>query len=103
MDATFITRDLRRQAATIAAWHKTALIIVETVCPEDICLGRILGRNKATSISNAVTRDAYINNKNRWEPVDLGDLKKLYKELPLQHITVDTEKKQPYVVGYEKR
>jgi predicted kinase len=100
MDATFITQELRRRAATLAAWHKTALVIVETVCPEEVGLGRILGRNKATSISNALTAEAYNSNKNKWEDVDLDDLKTLYPELNLRHITVDTVS-QPYVVGDE--
>ncbi len=102
MDATFITQALRRQAATMAAWHKTALIILETVCPEDVCLKRILGRNKTSSISNALTEEAYQNNKNKFEEVDLDDLKKLYAELEIGHIIVDTSKEQPYVIGYEK-
>jgi predicted kinase len=101
MDATFITQALRRQAATMAAWHKTTLVIMEIICPEEICLKRILGRNKASSISNALTQEAYQNNKNRFEEIDLDDLKKLYPDLKLVHVVVDTAN-QPYVISDEK-
>ncbi|MFA5309965.1 MAG: ATP-binding protein [Dehalococcoidales bacterium] len=106
LDATFITQSLRRRAAGIAAGHGAALIILETVCPEDICLARILARDKATSVSNAVTEEAYLSNKDRFEAIDLDDLKKRYPALKLVYLAVDTSKASPeawQVTKYEER
>jgi predicted kinase len=103
LDATFITQELRQRAAEIAAKHGAALIIMETVCPEAVCLGRILGRDKATSVSNAVTEEAYRDNQKRYETVNLGTLKKTFPNLKIQHITVDTGNKQRYTIKNEKR
>ena len=56
--------------------------------------------------SNALTEQAYLNNKNRFETVDLDDLKSLYPELDIVHLTVDTRHDFPedwYVIEVEKR
>ena len=103
LDATFINQELRKRAAALAAENWRTLIIMETVCPEEVCLGRITGRDKNTSVSNAVTEEAYYDNKKRYEPVDLGYLKKLYPNLDIQHITVDTSAERPYVIAFETR
>jgi uncharacterized protein len=93
LDATFFTGDLRKRAAAVAAQHKTALVIFEPVCPEAICLARILGRDKATSVSNAVTEEAYRANQKTFEPVDINELKKTYPGLKIVHVKVDTSQK----------
>jgi predicted kinase len=103
LDATFITKALRQQAAAIADKHRTSFIILETVCPEAVALERILRRDKATSLSNAVTEEAYRSNQKRYEPVDLDGLKKLYPALKMEHITVDTGRRPSFVVKDEKR
>jgi hypothetical protein len=40
--------------------------------------------------SNALTEQAYLNNKKRFEDVDLEDLKILYPELDIIHLIIDT-------------
>jgi hypothetical protein len=90
LDATFVTQALRRPAAAIAAKHKTAFIILETVCPEAVALGRLIKRAGGPDESNALTKEAYLENKRRFEAVDLEALKKDYPGLGLTHLTVDT-------------
>ena len=106
LDATFVTRELRRRAAAIAAKHNMAFVILQTHCSEEVAIGRILKRTKENYESNALTREAYLNNKKRFEPVDLDDLKKRYPQLEIVHLTVDTEHDRPedwYIIGMEKR
>jgi len=106
LDATFVTQDLRRRAAEIAAKHNMPFVILQTHCSEDVSIARILRRTKEDYESNALTREAYLNNKKKFEPVDLGDLKKRYPQLKITHLTVDTEYDPPedwYVIGMEKR
>jgi len=38
-----------------------------------------------------LTKEAYVNNKALFEPVDIDDLKKRFKTLPIVHLTIDTE------------
>ena len=95
LDATFITQELRRRAAEIAARHELPFIIIETVCPQEVALRRILGRAEKEFESNALTEQAYLNNKKAFEKVDLADLKSLYPELPITHIIVDTTNDLP--------
>ncbi len=106
LDATFVTQELRRRAAEIAAKHNMTFVILQTHCSEDVSIARILRRTKENYESNALTRQAYLNNKKRFEPVDLGDLKQRYPQLRIVHLTVDTEYDPPkdwYIIGMEKR
>lgn len=90
LDATFVTQTLRRRAAEVAARHNKTFVIQQTTCPQEISIGRILKRTKENYESNALTEQAYLNNKNKFEAVDLKDLKKLYPALNIVHLTVDT-------------
>jgi len=106
LDATFVTQDLRRRAAEIAAKHKMTFAILETHCSEEASLARILRRTKENYESNALTKEAYLNNKKKFERVDLDDLKKKHPQLKIVHLTVDTEYDPPekwYIIDLEKR
>jgi predicted kinase len=106
LDATFVTRELRRRAAEIAARHDMTFAILQTSCPEEVSIARILRRTKDKYESNALTVEAYRNNKDRFEPVDVDDLKKRYPRLQIVHLTVDTcqdSRENWYVIGMEKR
>jgi predicted kinase len=106
IDATFVTQSLRRRAAEIAAKHNRAFVILETRCPQKVAIARILRRTKEDYESNALTEQAYLNNKKKFEKVDVDDLKRLYPELKIMHLTVDTEYDPPadwYIIGMEKR
>jgi len=106
LDATFVTQELRRRAAEIATKHNMTFVILQTHCSEEASLARILRRTKEDYESNALTREAYYNNKKKFEPVDLDDLKKTYPQLKIVHLTVDTEYDPPekwYIIGMEKR
>ncbi len=106
LDATFVTQELRRRAAAIAAKHNMTLVILQTHCSEEVSIARILKRTKENYESNALTREAYLNNKKRFETVDLDDLKKRNPPLKIVHLTVDTEYDRPedwYIIGMEKR
>ncbi len=106
LDATFVTQALRRQAAEIAAKHKAAFVILQTDCPQEVSIRRILARDKENYVSNALTEEAYLNNKKKFEAVDRDDLKKLYPGLNIIHLIVDTAKDLPedwYITGEVKR
>ncbi len=106
LDATFITQSLRKQAAAIATEHNLTLVILQTDCPQEVAIARILRRTKEDYESNALTEQAYLNNKKRFEPVDLNDLKNLYPNLNIIHLTVDTRHDPPedwYITGATKR
>ena len=106
LDATFVTQELRRRAAEIAAKYNMTFVILQTHCSEEASIARILRRTKEDYESNALTREAYYNNKKKFEPVDLDDLKKTYPQLKIMHLTVDTEYDPPekwYIIGMEKR
>jgi predicted kinase len=106
IDATFVTQELRRRAAAIAAKHNMPFVILQTHCSEEASIARIMRRTKEDYESNALTKEAYYNNKKRFEPVDLDDLKKNYPQLKIVHLTVDTEYDPPedwYIIGMEKR
>jgi predicted kinase len=106
LDATFITQSLRRQAAAIAAKYSKRLVILETHCPQEVAIARILRRTAEDYVSNALTERAYLNNKSKFEGVDLDDLKGSYPGLNIMHIMVDTQYDTPedwYVIGEEKR
>ena len=106
LDATFVTQSLRRRAAGIAAKHNKTFVILQTHCPQGVAIARILRRTQENYESNALTEQAYLNNKKRFEKVDLDDLKELYPELNIIHLTVNTRYDPPddwYVIGMEKR
>jgi len=106
LDATFVTQSLRRQAAAIAAKHNKTFVILQTDCPQEVAIRRILRRTKENYESNALTKQAYLNNKKRFEEVDLNDLKTLYPNLSITHLLVDTRHDPPqdwYIIGMEKR
>jgi predicted kinase len=106
LDATFVTQELRRRAAEIAAKHDMAFVILQTHCSEEASFARILRRTKENYESNALTKEAYLSNKKKFEPVDLDDLEKRYPQLKITHLTVDTEHDAPedwYIVEMEKR
>ena len=106
LDATFVTQELRRRAAEIAARHGLTFVILETSCPQEVSVERIQRRTKEKYESNALTVEAYLANKRKFEPVDLDDLKKLYPQLKIVHLTVDTCHDSPqdwYIIGMEKR
>jgi predicted kinase len=106
IDATFVTQSLRRRAADIAAKHNKRLVILETHCPQEVAIGRILRRTKEQYESNALTEQAYLNNRKKFEQVDVDDLKRLYPGLRITHLTVDTQYDRPedwYIVALEKR
>jgi len=90
LDATFVTQSLRRRAAEVAAKYNKTFVIQQTQCPREISLKRILKRTKANYESNALTEQAYQNNVDKFESVDLEDLKKLFPELKIIHLLIDT-------------
>jgi predicted kinase len=106
LDATFVTQALRREAAAVAAKHKASFVILQTDCPQEVSIRRILARDKDNYVSNALTEEAYLNNKKKFETVDLDDLKKLYPELNVIHLVVDTAQDPPedwYITGEVNR
>ena len=90
LDATFVTQALRRRAADVAARYGMTLVIQQTQCPKEVSLARIAKRTKENYESNALTEQAYTNNVKKFEAVDLEDLKKLYPDLNIIHLLVDT-------------
>ena len=106
LDATFVTQELRKRAAEIAARHNRTFVIQQTNCPQEVSIRRILERTKEDYQSNALTEQAYLNNKKRFEAVDIDELKNLYPDLPVVHLIVDTSLDPPedwYVIGIDKR
>lgn len=106
IDATFVTQSLRRRAAEIAAKHNKTFVILQTDCPQEVAIGRILRRTKESYESNALTEQAYLNNKKKFQQVDLDDLKRLNPNLNIIHLIVDTQHDSPeewYITGVEKR
>jgi len=106
LDATFVTQSLRRRAAEVAAKHNKTFVILQTHCPQEAAIARILRRTQEDYESNALTEQAYLNNKKKFEEVDMDDLKRLYPKLNIIHLTVDTQYDPPedwYIIGMEKR
>jgi predicted kinase len=91
LDATFFTQELRSRAAELAMKANRAFVIAECVCTEEKSIARILKRTKESYESNALTREAYLNNKALFQAVDVDDLKKRFKPLSIIHLTIDTE------------
>jgi predicted kinase len=106
LDATFVTQSLRRRAAAIAAKHNLTFIIMQTDCPQEVSMARILKRTKEDYKSNALTEEAYLNNKKKFEAVNLDDLKGLYPNLNIIHFIVDTRNDLPedwYIINVQKK
>jgi len=106
IDATFVSQSLRRQAAAIANKYGKTLVILQTNCPQEVAIARILKRTKENYESNALDEKAYLNNKKKFEEVDLDDLKTAYPDLNIILLTVDTQKDPPedwYIIGVIKR
>jgi len=106
LDATFVTQSLRRRAADVAAKHNLTFIIMQTDCPQEVAVARILKRTKENYESNALTEEAYLSNKNRFEEVDLNDLKDSYPDLNIIHFIVDTRNDLPedwYITNVQKK
>ncbi len=95
LDATFVTRALRRRAAEIAARHGRTFVIWQTRAPRDYSLAKIAKRSRESYESNALTAAAYDNNVRRFEPVDLDALKSELPALRVVHYVVDTGSDDP--------
>src|SRR5512139_2695841 len=91
LDATFFTQDLRSRAAELAQKANRTFVIAECVCTEEKSIERILKRTKEKYESNALTREAYLNNKALFQQVDIKDLKRKFKTVPMIHLAIDTE------------
>jgi len=105
LDATFVTQSLRRRAAEIAVKHNKTFVILQTHCPQEVAIARILRRTQENYESNALTEQAYLNNRRKFEKVDVDSLKRLYPGLNIIHLTVDTQYDPPedwYIIGMEK-
>ena len=91
LDATFFTQELRGRAAELAEKFHRAFVIAECICTEEKSIELILKRTKENYESNALTREAYLNNKALFQPVDVNDLKKQFGKLSIIHLAIDTE------------
>lgn len=100
LDATFIRQSLRRRAAEVAAKHGKLFVIQQTQCPQEVSVRRISERTKENYESNALTEQAYLNNKQKFEAVNLDDLKAQYPTLSILHLLVDTtsDKEEAWLV-----
>jgi len=90
LDATFVTQALRIRAAQAAADNQKLLMIQQTHCSQEYSLNKISKRTRENYESNALTDQAYFNNKSKFEPVDLDDLKARFPSLGIVHLIVDT-------------
>jgi len=95
LDATFFTQELRSNAAELAEKAHRTFVIAECVCTEERSIERILKRTKENYESNALTKEAYLNNKAMFQPIEPLDLKKRFKTLPIIYLTIDTEYDTP--------
>ena len=106
LDATFVSQSLRKQAAALAVKHNLKFIILQTDCPQEVSIKRILARTRDKYESNALTEQAYLNNKKNFEAVDLADLKNAYPALNIIHMIVDTTQEPPegwYITAMKQR
>ena len=106
LDATFVTQDLRERAAEIAAKNNMTFVILQTSCPKEVSLARISKRTKEKYESNALTPDAYLANKNKFEPVNIDAIKKKYSSIKIMHLMVDTcydDKDRWFITSVEKK
>lgn len=95
LDATFVTQELRLRAAEIAQEASRALVIAEMACSEEASIWRILKRTKENYESNALTRQAYLNNKAIFQRVNLDEIKRPWPALDVIHLVIDTEYDEP--------
>jgi len=91
LDATFVSQELRRRAAEISEKAHRPFVIAECRCTEDKSIERILKRTKENYESNALTREAYLNNKAIFQPVDIDDLKRRVQGVSILYLIIDTE------------
>ena len=91
LDATFFTQELRSRAAELAEKANRTFVIAECVCTEKRSIERISKRTKENYESNALTKEAYLNNKALFQPIDTADFKKRFKTLPIITLTIETE------------
>ncbi len=91
LDATFVTQDLRLRAAEIADRAGRPFVVAEMVCSEEASIRRILKRTKENYESNALTRQAYLNNKAIFQKVDVHRVKKRFSTLDVIYLVIDTE------------
>jgi predicted kinase len=106
LDATFVTQELRKRAAEVAAKHKMEFVIMQTSCPQEVSVARIERRTKEKYESNALTIDAYLANKKKFEPINIEELKKSFPTLKILHLTVDTchdNAEDWYITGIDKK
>ena len=71
LDATFVTQSLRRRAAAIAAGRKCRFIILQTDCPQEVAIRRILARTKDDYSNLADSSDS--NNPDNSDDADQND------------------------------
>lgn len=105
LDATFVAQELRERAAEIAAKNNMTFVIMQTSCPQEVSLERISKRTKEKYESNALTPDAYLANKAKFEPVNIKAIKEKYPNLKVVHLTVDTchnEMDKWFIIDEEK-
>jgi len=95
LDATFFTQELRARAAELAEKTHRAFAVAECTCTEEKSIERILKRTKENYESNALTKEAYLNNKALFQLIDTVDLKKKFTTLPIIYLTIDTEYDTP--------
>jgi predicted kinase len=95
LDATFFTQELRSKAAELAHRSNRTFVIAECVCTEERSMERILKRTKEDYESNVLTREAYLNNRALFQPVDIGEIKRKFGTLAIVHLTIDTESDMP--------
>ncbi len=106
LDATFVKQSLRKRAAGIADKNNLPFIIMQTTCPEELSLAIINKRSKENYESNALTEHAYLNNKAKFEEIDLDDMKEQYPNLDILHFVVDIQGNHPedwYVIEANRR
>lgn len=106
LDATFTTQELRKRAAEIADKNNKTLVILQTDCPREVSAARILKRTREKPEHNAPTEQACLNNNEKFEKVDLDDIKKAFPKLKILHLVIDTtigELENLYVKAVHKR
>jgi predicted kinase len=106
LDATFVAQELRERAAEIAAKNNMTFVIMQTSCPQEVSLARIAKRTKEKYESNALTPEAYLANKSKFEAVNIDGIKKKHPNLKITHLTVETchdEMEKWFIIGEEKR
>jgi predicted kinase len=90
LDATFVTQTLRERAAEIATKNGLAFAIFETSCTQETALSRIKNRSRGKYESNALTQEAYLANKDKFEPVNIDAIKAKFPALKIVYLTVNT-------------